>query len=167
MMVASILVSTAGVGCAATTAMAPASVDAQAHTAVALPDRALVYLYRSESFGGAVKMGVMLDGVYSGQTVPKGFMLWELAPGRHLVTSSAENEAQLDLHVEPGHTYFVWQEIKMGLMLARSRLQLVPEQEARSELARCHLIAMPVEARAFNVGRPAAGPAAAPMAALH
>ena len=149
-------------GCAATTAMAPSSIDAQAHALAPPSDRALVYLYRSEAFGGAVKMSVLIDGVFSGETVPHAYMLWEVAPGRHVITSKAENDEQLELNAEPGRAYFVWQEVKMGLMMARSRLHLVPEPEGRGELANCRLIDMPPDARAFNAGRPVAfgGPTA-------
>jgi Protein of unknown function (DUF2846) len=151
-------------GCYATTAMAPPAVNAQAHSLTPTPDRGIVYVYRSESFGGAVKMPVLMDGVYSGETVPHAFMVWEMAPGRHLVTSKAENDEQLEIDVRPGQAYFVWQEVKMGMMMARSRLHVVSEPEGRQALARCKLVSMPQDARSFNVGRPVAFAAPVPAA---
>ena len=41
--------------------------------------------------------------------------------------SEAENNSTLDLDVAAGKVYYVWQEVKMGIMYARNKLQLVDD----------------------------------------
>ena len=107
------------------------------------PDAALVYLYRNENFGGAVKMPVLMDNVYSGETGAKTYMVWQVAPGPHVLLSKTENDATLDLVAEPAHKYFVWQEVKMGLLSARSKLHAVTDDEGTKALSACKLVQMP------------------------
>lgn len=39
----------------------------------------------------------------------------------------AENDSTLDVDTVAGKIYYVWQEIKMGVMYARNKLQLVDD----------------------------------------
>ena len=94
-------------------------------------------MYRNESFGGAIPMTVALDGKVAGQTGPQTFFLWEVDPGPHEVSSLAENAVTLKLNTEAGKAYFVWQEVKMGLWMARSQLQQVDEETGRKSVAEC------------------------------
>jgi uncharacterized protein DUF2846 len=102
-------------------------------------DRAHVYLYRNESFGAAVKMPVMLNGQWVGDTAAKTFLLLPVAPGAHTLLSKTENDATLSLATQGGKSYFVWQEVKMGLLSARSALHLVEEKEGREGVLECSL----------------------------
>jgi hypothetical protein len=149
-------------GCA-TVPLASAEDDARMKSFEVPPDAALVYLYRNEFFGNGVHMDVSLDGYPSGQTVWGTFMVWEVWPGHHRLLSQAENDAELDIVVAPGQRYFVWQEVKMGVLYARSRLHLVSEYEGRKGLRDCKLVRMrlprprPTQPMAPPV-RPPAGP---------
>jgi hypothetical protein len=131
-------------GCMATVPLANPQEDLRIKAAMPAPGTALVYLYRNESFGGAIKMGVLMDNGYSGETGPRTYMVWQLAPGQHLLVSKAENDSTLPLVVEPGRRYYVWQEVKMGVLSARSQLQLVPDAQGMSALNECQLIQMPL-----------------------
>lgn len=44
-------------------------------------------------------------------------------PGDHTITSKAEKDATLQFTAEAGKTYYVWQQVKMGVWAARSGLK--------------------------------------------
>jgi hypothetical protein len=123
-------------GCA-TVPMASQQDDFKAKTFTASKDKSNIYLYRNETFGGAVLMTVTFDGKVAGQTGPQTYFLWEVPPGPHSITSVAENTATVDLLTEAGKSYFVWQEVKMGLFMARSQLQEVDSQTGRTGVNEC------------------------------
>jgi hypothetical protein len=95
-------------------------------------DKAAVYVYRNESLGAAVKMDVSLDGKPIGTTGAKTYLYEEVAPGHHQLVSKAENDSTLDFDAVAGKATYVWQEVKMGLMYARNKLQLVDEQTGQA-----------------------------------
>jgi hypothetical protein len=123
-------------GCASVP-MAPTAADTEAKAFVTRRDKSSIYLYRNESFGGAIPLTVSLDGKVAGQTGPQTYFLWEVEPGPHEVTSHAENTETLKLATEAGKAYYVWQEVKMGLWMARSRLQLMDEATGRQGVSEC------------------------------
>jgi len=92
-------------GCASVP-MADTATDAQAKQFVAPSDAANLYIYRNETFGTAVKMPVLVDGMAVGDT---------------------EN-------------YYVWQEVKMGLLMARSKLSQVSEEEGKQGVMESKLV---------------------------
>ncbi len=125
-------------GCA-TVPMASLEHDSAAKEFVVPPDVSRIYLYRNESFGGAIPMTVSLDGQTMGQTGPKTYYMWDVPPGDHTVSSYAEDVSELKLTTMPGRAYYVWQEVKMGLWSARSQLQEVDEATGRSGVLECKL----------------------------
>lgn len=127
-------------GCA-TSPIASDSLDQAAKTFSTRPGNANIYVYRNEVMGGAVGMDVYLDGQLMGKTGVQTFFLFEVSPGKHSLLSKAENESKLDVFVEPGKNYFVWQEVKMGFMYARNLLQTVDEATGRAGVAECKLLA--------------------------
>jgi hypothetical protein len=130
------------VNACASVPMAPPEMDLKAKNMSAPRDKALVYLYRNESMGGAIKMTVNLDGRYQGQTAPKTYFMWLLTPGRHEFSSVTENTATLPLDAKAGATYYIWQEVKMGMLSARSKLQLVDKETGRQGVDDSKLIQM-------------------------
>ncbi len=128
-------------GCAATVPMAAPGLDLAAKMSAPPRDGALIYVYRNEAFGGAVKMPIFIDGTYRGDTVAKSFLVAPVAPGPHEVLSKTENDSRITVMAEAGRAYFIWQEVKMGLMMARSELQPVDEARGRAAVNECRLIA--------------------------
>jgi len=118
------------VGCASVN-MGSAQQDAAAKTFKAPADKAALYVYRNETMGAAIKMDVSVDGQRVGETAAKTFLYKEVAPGKHTVESRAENTDKLEVDAKPGVVYFIWQEVKMGLMSARTKLSLVGEDEGK------------------------------------
>ena len=82
-------------------------------------------------------MPVTLDGKLAGQTGPHTFFLFEVAPGRHEVSSVTENTSTVYVTAEAGKAYFVWQEVKMGMFAAGSKLQEVDDATGRKGVAEC------------------------------
>ena len=125
-------------GCASVP-MAPVQADAAAKRFEATPGKANVYVYRNEHFGGAVRMSVVLDGALLGDTAAYTFLYTPVEPGHHHVMSKAENDSDVEFEAEEGKTYFLWQEVKMGVWSARSALRLVQEKEGRDGVLECKL----------------------------
>lgn len=124
-------------GCA-TVAIAPPTSQEMAPTLEPAADKALIYVYRGKSlFGAAVQYQVGLNGRIAGGTAPGTFFVWEVEPGAHHVTSmTSESVATLAIDAEPGHTYFVAQRGKIGLLAPRVALHAVDEIDGRASVER-------------------------------
>ena len=114
-------------GCAAPI-KAPAEKDAAAKVFTPLKDKATVFIYRNENYGGAVGMPVKVNGQDIGETGAKTFFRLNLASGMYVIASEAENTSELPLTVVEGKNYFVWQEVRMGIWKARTALRSVDEK---------------------------------------
>jgi hypothetical protein len=138
--------------------------DAYAKEFRTTPGKTNLYVFRDESFGAAVKMSVVLDGRMVGDTAAKTFLLAAVDPGPHALVSKSENDARLDFVAEPGKNVYVWQEVKMGVLAARSKLQLVDDASARPRIQQCELAIG--EMMPAVLLPPAAAPAAEKPAAI-
>jgi len=127
-------------GCASTPLADPAQ-DAARKQFVARPDRAGLYIYRNESLGGGVRMDVSVDGKVLGQTVSHTYLYTELTPGRHSIRSEAENTSNLEFRAEPGRLYYIWQEVKFGILYARNKLHMVNDPEGQEGVRESRLAA--------------------------
>lgn len=78
-----------------------------------------------------------------GRSAAKTYLMLEVAPGQHTVTSKTENDSSVTVNAAAGRNYFLWQEVKMGLMAARSNLQQVDETTGRAGVQECKLIEPP------------------------
>ena len=119
--------------------MAPPEADAFAKEFRTTPGKTNLYVFRDEVFGSAVKMSIVLDGRMMGDTASKTFLLAAVDPGRHALVSKTENDSRLEFVAEPGKNVYVWQEVKMGVLQARSELQLVDEESGRTRVQQCSL----------------------------
>lgn len=105
------------------------------------PGVAGLYIYRNENFGAAIRMDVEIDGKPVGQTAAKTYFYKEVAPGKHMVTSKSENTDSIEVDTVAGKLYYIWQEVKMGLLYARTKLTLVSEEEGKKGVLECQLAA--------------------------
>lgn len=124
-------------GCASVP-MAPQSADSAAKAFKADSAKANIYIYRNETFGAALKMPVTLDGASIGQTAANTYIFQQVAPGSHTITSQGKDSLSID--AKAGNNYFVWQEVKMGLVSGGSKLHLVDEAKGKAGVAECKLI---------------------------
>ena len=129
------------VGCSSIP-MGDAKQDAALKTFTLPTDKAGIYIYRNESMGGAVKMDVAVDGQPLGQTLKKTYLYKEVMPGKHSITSVAENTDTLEIDAKPGTLSYVWQEVKMGVLYARTKLSLMSADEGKKGVLETELAAM-------------------------
>lgn len=126
-----VVFSVALTGCASIT-MADPKKDAAAKQFKAPENgNAGIYIYRNESFGGAVPMDVEIDSKTIGTTMAKSYLYKEVAPGKHAITSKSENTHTIEIEAKPGILHYIWQEVKMGMQYARTKLHLVNEEQGK------------------------------------
>lgn len=118
------------VGCASVP-MGDVTQDAAFKTFAAKPGVAGIYVYRNENFGAALRMDVEIDGREIGKSAAKTYFYKEVSPGKHTITSRSENADTIEIDAIAGKLYFIWQEVKMGLLYARTKLTLVGEAEGK------------------------------------
>ena len=135
---ATLLVTLILTGCA-TVPMAPMEQDTAAKEFVPPSDQSRIYLYRNETFGGAIPMTISLDGRTMGQTGPQTYFMWDVSPGQHTITSHTENVVSLSVNTISGRAYYVWQEVKVGMWSAQSQLQEVDETTGQAGVRECKL----------------------------
>lgn len=114
-------------GCAPKMAKASLELDALAKEFKTNPEKSNIYICRNESFGAAVSMPITLDGKFIGKTDGSSFFYLTVKPGKHNIQSLTENVQTLLLDTEKNKNYFVWQEVKMGMWAADSKLHKVNE----------------------------------------
>jgi hypothetical protein len=117
-----VLLSMLMLGACASVDLAPPAEDARAKAMQPPSGKALVYIYRHETMGAAIKMNVMVNGKLLGQTASKTYFVVAVPPGPVNIASLAENTSELTVQASAGNKYFVWQEVKMGAWSARSAL---------------------------------------------
>jgi hypothetical protein len=139
-LVVSIIVMT---GCASIN-KAPASVDAESKLFKPNASTSQVYVYRNETLGAALSMPVTVDGKLAGNTGPNSFFKFDLPAGAHKFTSQG-TESELAVTTEVGKLYYIWQEVKMGMMSGGSKLQLVVEEVGKKAVAECAQIQSALE----------------------
>src|SRR4051812_44403360 len=79
-------------GCASVP-MASVEQDTAAKSFATKPGKANIYVYRKESMGAAIKMPVALNGKLVGDTAAKTYLVLEVPPGQHTITSKTENDS--------------------------------------------------------------------------
>lgn len=104
-------------------------------------DVAGIYIYRNESIGFPFHMDVEVDGNPLGQTAAHTYFYTEVPPGTHTVTSKAENSDTIQFNTVAGKLYYIWQEVKMGVLTPRTKLHLVSEEEGKKGVLDCKLAA--------------------------
>ena len=100
-------------------------------------DQALIYFFRPAMVGAAIKSWVFVDQEVAGVFRSKSYIYTYVAPGKHTVWAAAENVSAEEIEVEAGKTYYFQVSIKMGIMKARVKLKLLPEDSAKAKLGKC------------------------------
>lgn len=99
-------------------------------------DKALIYVFRPTMLGNKIQTKLAVDGEWKGVNRGNNYFFFLLAPGTHYFCSRAENHSVLVLKVEAGKTYYLQQEIRMGMLKARNELATVEEEKAKEKLAK-------------------------------
>ncbi len=100
--------------------------------------KAGLYVYRSGSFGGALKKDVWLNGKCIGETAPNMFFYEEIEGNtEHKVSTESEfSPNDLLVKTESGKNYFVSQYIKMGVFVGGAGVELVDEEKGKKQISK-------------------------------
>lgn len=95
-------------------------------------EMATIYVLRPSSFGSAIKFGIYQNEKLIGKLGPKSYLAWTVKPDgkKLLIMSKSENKDILTINPQPGKTYYIKQKVKMGIAIARTRLEFIDEHEA-------------------------------------
>ena len=95
-----------------------------------------LYIYRSGSFGGALKKDVWFDGKCVGETAPNIFFYEELqGDEEHKISTESEfSPNDLVVKTEAGKNYFVQQYIKIGVFVGGAGVELVEETKGKKAI---------------------------------
>ena len=97
-------------------------------------DKALLVIARTTSVGFAVTIENYLDKKLIGQTKGKSYFITDVAPGQHYVMGHAENWSTARFNFEAGRTYFLNQDIRMGVWMARTGFTPLTANDAASQI---------------------------------
>ena len=99
-------------------------------------ETAKIYVIRPSSFGSAVTFNIFQDEKPVGKLGPKSFLLWEVKTntGAVKIESKSENTSLITIDPQPGKNYYIIQKVQMGIVIARTKLELIPESEATEYL---------------------------------
>jgi Protein of unknown function (DUF2846) len=75
-----------------------------------------IYVYRNETLGAAISMPVTVNGKLADSKGPNSYFKFDMLPGVHSFTSQGD-KSQLSLTTEANKNYFIWQEVKLGLLV--------------------------------------------------
>lgn len=102
---------------------------------------AALYVYRSGSFGGALKKDVWIDGKCLGETAPNVFFREEVSGGsEHKISTESEfSPNDLAVTTQSGKSYFVRQFIKFGVFVGGAGLELVEEDKGKAAVTNLKL----------------------------
>ena len=128
-------------GCASVPMESKEKSDMALKFSPAADGKAGLYIYRSGSFGGALKKDVWVDGVCIGETAPNVFFYDEVTGGvEHKVSTESEfSPNDLLIKTESGRNYFVQQYIKFGVFVGGAGVELVDEKKGKEEVAKLTL----------------------------
>ncbi len=132
------------VGCASVPP-APSSLEQKAKEFIPSFGKARIYLFRERNiFGAAIQFQVALDGRIAGGTGPGTFFMFEVPPGKHVVSSStAESVSALEINAEPDRNYFIRQRQNLGVVGPRVELVRVDETEGRKAVSSYRMLESP------------------------
>jgi Protein of unknown function (DUF2846) len=102
-------------------------------------DKALIYVLRPSMIGNAVQSKLAVDGDWKGVNRGNNYFYFALDPGEHSFCSAAENRSLLTLNLEAGKTYYLQQHVVLGFAKARTRIELMTEEEGTKKAASANL----------------------------
>lgn len=97
---------------------------------------ALIYVLRPATMGAAIKFKIYQDGKPIGELGPKSYLKWMVKPNDKgiIITSESENVANLTFRPQPGKVYYIKQKVKMGIVIARTKLIFLDNDEGKEIL---------------------------------
>jgi hypothetical protein len=127
-----------------TAPLAPSVLDAKMKEFVPQEGKAGLYIYRDDGGRLIPPLTTTVNGFLLGDTIPNTYFRLNAAPGMYVIESSigtiGKKLAPLTLNVEAGNNYFVFQEVKMGLLSNQFSLRQTDETTGSSGVLRASLL---------------------------
>jgi len=95
---------------------------------------AVLVIARTTSMAFGVTIENFLDKKLIGQTKGKSYFITDVAPGQHYVMGHAENWSAAKVNFEAGKIYFLNQDIRMGVWMARTGFTPLSANDAAQQL---------------------------------
>lgn len=101
-----------------------------------------LYVYRPNHFvGQALKKAIWIDGLYVGQLMKHTFLVEQIEPGEHVISTESEfGNNQILINTEANKNYFVRQNIKLGVFVGGASIHEVSEEKGMEDVKKCDLI---------------------------
>ena len=99
-----------------------------------------IYIYRNENIVFNNEIPVEINGKHAGDTNHQTFILKSVAPGEHSITAFAENTETIEITTVADNNYFIWLEVKMGVVTNHAHFHLVDEAQGKTGVRDCKLI---------------------------
>lgn len=128
-------------GCASVSMESKEASDAAKRFGPPSDGNSKIYVYRSGSFGGALKKDIWIDGECIGESAPNVFFVKEVkGDAEHKISTESEfSPNDLLVKAKAGMNYFVRQFIKMGLFVGGAGVELVSDDEGKKEVSALEL----------------------------
>lgn len=101
----------------------------------AVADKGLIYVVRPSNAGMMVRFNVFLDDKEApsemGYNRGNQYIYFYVTPGEHVISSKAENWADMPVIVKAGEVIYLKQEVEMGFAIARNSLKRLSDLEGR------------------------------------
>lgn len=159
---AMLVISSILLGCAsepARVALGDPELDATLKAFAVAPDQAGLFIYRNQSVSPEFWTDVRLDGTLLGNTSAMTYLYTPVAPGNHVITSSAGDTDTLELDIKLGTLAYVWQEVEISADSPHVILHRMREQDGRIGVLECELAASTATTQIIEVHVQADDPA--------
>ena len=101
----------------------------------AVADKVLVYVIRPSNAGALLRFNVFLDDKEAesemGYNRGNQYIYFYMPSGQNVISSKAENWADLTVTAKAGEIIYVKQEVEMGVVMARNSLKVLSDVEGR------------------------------------
>ena len=124
-------------GCSSTPSVEKMQADVANYSLpkAAVADKGLVYVVRPSNVGMMVRFNVFLDDKEAdsemGYNRGNQYIYFFVTPGKHVISSKAENWADMPIDVKAGEVVYLKQEVEMGFAVARNSLKVLSDVEGR------------------------------------
>lgn len=99
------------------------------------PDKAVLVIIRTTSFGWGAVVSNYLDGKLIGQTQGKSYFMTAVVPGAHYLIADAGNKDTAHIRFEAGRIYFLGQAIHPGYHNVTTHYTPMTLEEAKREIS--------------------------------
>lgn len=104
--------------------------------------KAALVIGRTTIFGGGINFENYLNKRFIGTTKGHSFFVTLVDPGDHYVTAHGENYAGMLVRFESDKTYYLQNEVRMGVFIARAKLNFTDAQRLYDDMdGKCYFYA--------------------------